>query len=81
MTQMTEWEQHQRQKIIGDHWLEVALDRFKAGDPLDEVLLDYGYAPATTTSAEIARLKTENESLRHRLRSALKARNLWTDTP
>jgi hypothetical protein len=35
--------------------------------------------PADPRDAEIARLRAENEQLKHRLKSALKARNLWTD--
>lgn len=28
---------------IGQHWLEVALERINAGEPEQDVMLDYGY--------------------------------------
>lgn len=33
---------------IGQHWLEVALERINAGEPEQEVMRDYGYALART---------------------------------
>ena len=30
-------------KIIGQHWLEVAYERIRAGEPEFDVMADYGY--------------------------------------
>ncbi len=34
--------------VIGDHWLEAAYDRIRAGEDERAVLADYGYAPEGT---------------------------------